>query len=350
MTSRWSLLLKKPHTVYFEPDTGETVGFGHLARSVTIARCIIRMVPGVELIFSGRFNDASERALQRWLPAAGRQAGLTGEPAIQSGPGTVIFVDQRHSAGEVIRRYRRAGRLVVCIEDLGPGRSWANILVDPNLDPRTHHRICRHHGASPDLALLGPDHVLLAPVVRTLRRQVAGSSTSCLRVLLTFGGGDPDGISEKVLSFLLPVAGRYTITLVLGPLVSEKRVVALMKQANDRVRVVREPVSLPELMTANDLAVTVPGITLWELACLGVPSIVTWVRPHQRRMAHVFEKNGWGINAGPLKRLVGRRLVRELKNLSDSATRRQHIRLQARKGVDGLGLDRLIETMFGSTL
>ncbi len=335
--------------VCFDVEVGAAVGYGHLSRSLGLAENILTRFPGCAVWFCGVMDRAAGEMVRKRLPGVCLGADGTIPPGSEPGDCAVTFVDRRYSPVTVVRNHRESGRRVVTVEDLGTGRAEADIVVDPNMSPSVHQRICRLQGGAPARALLGPDYVLLDPRLHEARSSVHAPSGRANRVLLSFGGADPDGVTERVISLLQPVASNISFTVVAGPLVSSARYRSLVRTAG-QMTVLRAPCALWKVMSQHDILVTMPGVTLWEAACLGVPTLVTWTRPHQRRMARTFHSRGWTVNLGQAEKLSSTGLCENLMWFASSPKTRSNQHFSSRRAVDGRGQDRLIEMIFGGTL
>lgn len=120
-------------------------------------------------------------------------------------------------------------------------------------------------------------------------------------VLVTFGGADPQGYSDRVLKFVAENPekyGRYQFTVVLGR--SKNNVADLMTYNQlENVEVLHDVVDMPGVMSRCDIAMTSRGRTGYELAMLGIPTISMAQNSREEKHSFVSNENGFtylGLN------------------------------------------------------
>lgn len=119
------------------------------------------------------------------------------------------------------------------------------------------------------------------------------------RVLICFGGADPQNYTERLLKIAeKPEYSRFQFTVVLGR--AKKNVRALMDY-NSRANftVMYDAPNMAELMSRSDIAVTSRGRTGYELALMGVPTITLAQNAREEKHAFLCRENGFtylGLN------------------------------------------------------
>jgi 2-polyprenyl-3-methyl-5-hydroxy-6-metoxy-1,4-benzoquinol methylase len=272
--------------------------------------------------------------LRRCLDAAGRLAGraafVTGidgdEPLADSlgawprvaagatagGPALVV-ADRRRTSASAYRRLRALGP-VVGIDEGGPARRWMTCLIDT--------LPFGGRGAN----LQGLDLLDLPE-----RRRPAGNGPP-RRVLVSFGGEDPAGLSLPVLRDLVR-GGLFApgqIAVVQGP-----RFEPVDWPAG--ISVLVDPPRLRDLLHEYDLVLTSFGLTCYEALAAGVPVVLVSPTRYHRRLARgqrLPEAGLRRLRTGALRRLLadGSRLQRPVEDV------------QSRRGA-GAGLAETIATL-----
>lgn len=119
------------------------------------------------------------------------------------------------------------------------------------------------------------------------------------RVFISFGGADPQNYTDRMLALITREAYRdMQFTVVLGR--AKSNVDELMKY-NDfpNIEVLYDVRNMPELMSACDVGVTSRGRTGYELATLGIPSMVMAQNAREEKHGFVSDANGFlylGLN------------------------------------------------------
>jgi CMP-N-acetylneuraminic acid synthetase/spore coat polysaccharide biosynthesis predicted glycosyltransferase SpsG len=254
----------------------ERQGLGHVTRTLTLLESFnghytrIFCPPGQELAVTRlkqAFYDVHEVEPDALLPAL-RDFGAN-----------IVIHDQLETDPAVLRAERDAGMKVVVFEDLGPGQEAADLVINA-LYPAEETQPDKNRYFGPAVYCLRDEFR------RTVRRPFRDEVR---RVLVTFGGTDPAGLTFKVLDVLgahreLPltvVAGRGLVRYA----ELEQRVAA-MRSAGRDVELHRDVPLMSDLMAGADVAFTSAGRTLYELAHMGVPAVV--LAQNETEMKHHF--------------------------------------------------------------
>lgn len=163
-------------------------------------------------------------------------------------PDLVVF-DTLDTTEAEVAAVKATGAKVVCLEDLGPGGTIADLCLNELYEPQRNP--FAHDWAGPRWAVLRPEFCGL-PRFRV--REKAS------RILLTFGGHDPAGLTDRIS----PLLHGYHVSTVVGGQV----------------------VSMAELIRAVDLVVCSAGRTVHEAAACGVPVVSIAVNERESRHVH----------------------------------------------------------------
>ncbi|NOT31393.1 MAG: hypothetical protein HOP15_13180, partial [Planctomycetes bacterium] len=162
-----------------------------------------------------------------------------------------------------LRTLARRGVPSYLVENRSAAREWASFVVHPNLCVAADAWE-RVHAAR---VLRGPEWIPLRREVRALRP--APSRT--LDLLVTFGGSDPLGSTERVLA-ALPTGLRVAVSV--GAHMQPRR--GAIERAAEKVgaEVLPTNAALGPWMARARVAITALGTTLYELAYLGTSALV----------------------------------------------------------------------------
>jgi spore coat polysaccharide biosynthesis predicted glycosyltransferase SpsG len=179
----------------------------------------------------------------------------------------IVIHDQLETDPATLRAEREAGMKVVVFEDLGPGQDQADLVINA-LYPAEETQPSKNR-------FFGPSVYCLRDEFRRSARNPFREEVR--RVLVTFGGTDPAGLTFQVLDVLSEHQG-LPLTVVAGRGLTrfdelEQRVAALQRAGRD-VQLHRDVPLMSELMASADVAFTSAGRTLYELAHMGVPAVV----------------------------------------------------------------------------
>ncbi len=282
-------------------DGGGPLGFGHLGRCLAVADAL-----GSDAVFTVAEGEASAFVSAR----GGRVDG-----AAEAG---VVLLDRRPPVEvKEVEAQQARGRRVALLDDLGPARAHADLVIDPptaaSWPPAAGQR------------LSGFEHALIRADILAAR----APRPTGRHVLLGLGGSDPLGLTPALASAL---AG-FELEVALGP--------GYRAALPAHGRVLDSPAEWSSALARADLVVCGFGHSLLEAAALGVPAIAVVFLEEHVPHARAFCAKG---TATPIEMLDGPRgpelaaLVRE--QLDDPEALRAAGR-RAAELVDGRGAERV---------
>lgn len=183
-----------------------------------------------------------------------------------------------------VESVRARAAVVVNFEDLGPGARHADIVINDlytDLCPQENHWYSVQH------SIVGPAFESTHP------RLVVRDSVE--KLLISFGGTDPNNLTVKALSALQQLAFAGEVIVVLGPGYAHPMFELSSFGLNGAVH--RSVQNMALLVREADLAITAAGRTVTELMTMGVPMITLCQNMHELRHTHASSPYGV-INLG----------------------------------------------------
>ncbi len=114
------------------------------------------------------------------------------------------------------------------------------------------------------------------------------------RLLVFFGGSDPDDLTSRALHALsAPEFDHWVLDVVLGPNHPNMAGVTRLAQARPGTVLHRPLPSLAGLMLRADLMLGAGGSTNWERMCLGLPTVVISIAENQMLVNESLFKAGY---------------------------------------------------------
>jgi UDP-2,4-diacetamido-2,4,6-trideoxy-beta-L-altropyranose hydrolase len=242
------------------------------------------------------------------------------------------------------RRVVDAGRPLLWIDDEGHAAPYcADLVLNQNLHARAG--LYRSRSVATRL-LLGPRFALLRREFRQLRSKRT-QTEPVHSVLVTLGGADPGRISLRVLDALAQLdRDDLRVTVVVGPASPDRAAVeAAAARLPLAVEVVGPVGDMAERMNRTDIAVAAAGSTVWELALLGVPSVLLVVAPNQARSAELLVSDGAALCVGLAGSPEAAAIAAALDRLLTDGKLRAELSRRVRRIVDGGGGQRVCEQL-----
>jgi len=118
------------------------------------------------------------------------------------------------------------------------------------------------------------------------------------KILITMGGYDKANITGKILENVnllnLPVG--VSLTVVMGSFSPHIHSIRKQVENTEYDVAIKENVSnMAELISNSDLVISAAGSTIWEICCLGVPSILVIAADNQLQSIQEFNKVGLSL-------------------------------------------------------
>jgi UDP-2,4-diacetamido-2,4,6-trideoxy-beta-L-altropyranose hydrolase len=226
-------------------------------------------------------------------------------------------------------------------------RLWANWVLDPTLTSEQ----CDYQSArkfADTVFLLGPRYALLRPEFSRLQ-----SETECRqlvkKILLTFGGGDDGGVTVFVLEALRPIdPGIERVVLVssANPRTADiKNWIQVNSTIATTLRVDEKEIA--RRMSEADIAITAGGMTTFETAAMGLPTLIVQIADNQRRNAMGWQEKGVAADLGPIDGLDHRKMTRQTADLIGDYGSRQQMSKLGKTLVDCFGARRIARIFLG---
>lgn len=248
-----------------------------------------------------------------------------------TGPGGVLILDGYAFDAGYRQRVKSDGAPIVLFEDLGEDLGDVDLLVNtsPSAQPEMYPRL------SLESLLLGPRYALVKNEMLRYRDVTPDEK----RILITFGGSDPRGWSQRLTPALRACLPGVQLHVVLGNGVANLSEVRAGLQQIPNVIV---DVDLPHLghaISQASLVVSAAGTTLFEIAALGRAMLLVTVAENQTKR----EKQDWfrsvnGMTSKDMDHIVG-----AVTQLWHQPEERKRMGLAAQAIIDGAGASRISE-------
>ena len=190
------------------------------------------------------------------------------------------------------------------------------------------------------LRLAGHKYMVFPPeyaYARDLNRKIADNPD---KVLVTFGGSDPYGITTLALRGLDLIRDRVLdIHVVIGPNYAPEfrnEIREIIHSFSHNITVIESPPSLAESMTWCDLAISASGLTKYELALTGTPAILISIDREHAEINNIFDKAGTSLHLGRYSNLTAEKMKDAVLSVLNSKQQREEI---SYNGLHLMGMD-----------
>lgn len=340
----------------FRIDASPAAGMGHLRRCLTLA--LELRAQGAEVFFACRVESfdlkeillpvASEWEAYDWSLTPDEDA----RKVIQSAGrwhADAVIIDHYRADEDYQKALYESGVKWLQFDGAGRCRFWANwvLNVSPAASER-HYELLKQREET--RLLMGPCYAPLRAEFQKYR-DLPARQGPVRTILLTFGGGDDRGATTFCLEALRGLDGEIERVVLLSSANPNRDDILKWVQGNGtRVRIVSDAENMAYVMASADLAVTAGGMTVFELAALGVPVLMLQIADNQVAVARAWQQCGYGVDLGPLERLDPGELQREIMSLMQDTARRESMSARGKALVDGWGAKRVAQALLSSDI
>jgi spore coat polysaccharide biosynthesis predicted glycosyltransferase SpsG len=320
--------------VWIRTSAGPQMGFGHLKRTMNLARLLNDCTMPLFLI------DPQDR----W---SRQQLADQGMAFIYEPMGSVwkhipdpkaILVDTRNVAGldTLIDEARKRDIPVISIHDLGLSPVYSDISIDGSIFPDF-----TNFPNSNAAFYSGTEYMVLDPIYRLMHQQEKFIDERIHTVFINLGGGNSGRYFEKVLEGLKLWDRNLEIIGAPGYVSWGQESFARKNWGPLEFRWSREPVA-PYCLKA-DLAITAGGLAAYEALCTGTPIVALAYDRYQQTAIRKISQKGACIDLGIGQEFEPSSLPRILSDIDPDREKRREFSTKGRSIVDGRGAERVAQ-------
>jgi len=264
-------------------------------------------------------------------------------------PNAWVVLDGYHFDPTYQRRIKGAGHQLLVIDDMAHlEHYYADIVLNQNLHAEQLNYSCESYTR----LLLGARYVSLRSeflVWRGWQREIPKVGH---KVLIALGGGDPDNQTLKVIRALqeVNVNGLEAVVVVGASNPHFRELESAIRNLQFTIRLIQNVTNMPELMAWADVAVSAGGSTCWEMAFMGLPSVVLILANNQRPIAEQLNQVGAAMNLGWYEDTSSAEIAKALTRLLTAVAARAGMAQRGQQLVDGEGVTRVLMHIKGKTL
>jgi UDP-2,4-diacetamido-2,4,6-trideoxy-beta-L-altropyranose hydrolase len=328
------------------------IGTGHLMRCLALARA--RQELGGEVIFilntealtlEERLQSQSMKVV--YLSVSSGSAEDAKETANLGHQFTAdwVVIDSYDFGGEYQKIIKNEGLRLLTIDDYGHAKHYyADIVLNQNISADEGLYVNRE---SYTQLLLGTKYTLLRREFWQWCGWKREISTVARKVLVTLGGSDPDNVTLKVIQALqlVEVDDLEVVVVVGGTNPHHEQLKSVCLDSKFPIQLKRNVTNMPELMAWADVAIAAGGSTNWELAFMGLPSVIIVTAENQRAIAEKLDVMKLAVNLGWYENILTTDIASVIGELIVSDTTRKEMTKSCQDLVDAEGSQRVLRNM-----
>jgi len=323
----------KPN-LWIRTVAGPSIGFGHLRRSVTLARMLSDVLHPVFICNPLDHWTQDEASRQGWSCAALETVSLWSNRPTPAG----LLIDTREETGlaSLIGEARSRAVPVLSIHDLGLNPLPSDVAFDGSIFPVT-----RDFPRRDTSFYTGTAYLVLDPAFSMLHQQRKRVREKIQSVLVNLGGGESRRYFEKALEGLQAWGHELEVVGCPGFTRWGQEELAGRDWNPISFRWAERSDAVERLLFRADLAITAGGLASFEAMCVGTPLLALSYDGFQHFTISMLAKAGACIDLGEGDLLRPAAIPPILTALDEVPGQRERLSFHGRQIVDGRGAERV---------
>ncbi len=323
--------------VGIKADGNETIGLGHIMRSLTLAKefkknknivfFLSKYTQGIELIEQEGFQtfrvDNEEDIIKE----------------IKQNDIQILIIDTYNIDEEFFYNIKKHLNKICYLDDINKFIYPVDVLINGNITAE-YTTYKRYHES--EIMLLGVKYNLIREEFKNISRRKLEHKVN--KIMITTGGTDPNNLSVKYIRAILSheQLNGLTINVIIGNTFGNKDELKRISQDNSNVILHENPKLMSTIMLDSDIAISAGGSTLYELCACGTPTIAFIMVDNQEFIVKKMDELGYIKSIGWYHKLGKNTLLNELNKLIVDYNLRQEMSHNGQKLVDGNGAKRIV--------
>lgn len=254
------------------------IGLGHISRVMQIADEFF-IKPDIYYDIDQTDPSVFGEIKYNLIPVKGTE-GMVEQ--LKTTPYGVVINDVLNTTKEYMMELRRcaSNAILINFEDEGDGARYADVVINALYEDSNQANV----KVGSKYYILPKQFLIYEPI------EIAETVSN---VIVSFGGADPQGYTERVMEIV--TNSKYShinFYVVLGKAKHNAKVLMRYNE-QPNIMVMHDVDNMPEIMNKCDIAISSRGRTCFELAALGIPTLS--IAQHAREEMHRFicEENGF---------------------------------------------------------
>lgn len=284
--------------VLFRCDGSKEIGLGHVSRCLALAE-ELKSAQGCTVTFAMRRSALGVGMVEKHFPVLMPDEGLFDYESWLSGCisrtlADILVCDVRDGLNlDVVERMKKIYTLlVVDIDDPEDKRIAADLAFYPPVPQIRRMNWDRFEGE----LYSGWEYIILR---KEFRDDYEKPDNKVPVVLVSMGGSDPNNLTTFIIDVLQDLDVPFALKVMIGAgfnnEITEKVKTGFTKHIPE---IIENCSSVARLMSEADLAIASFGVTAYELASMGVPSLFVYLTEDHEASASAFVENGYGESLG----------------------------------------------------
>ena len=161
--------------------------------------------------------------------------------------------------------------------------------------------------------------------------------------MITFGGGDIRNMTPKIMLYIKEYYPNINLNVIIGKSYTNIKEIERVASPNTNLIYFPDATKIKNIMVKSDIAVASGGITLYELARVGLPTIAIILIDNQIEDIEGWSNSGFLFNAGWWdSSIIKENIINHMHRLEECSLREKMGEI-GQGLVDGNGANRIVD-------
>ena len=272
--------------VFILTEGGKNIGFGHVARCSSLYKAFEQFDISPNFLING---DDSVKSI---LPNINVDIINWLDDLSVISKADIVIIDSYLADIDVFNEISNIVPLVAYVDDNNRLNYPKGIVINGTLDASNMDYKKRDNIRY----LLGNDYIPLRKDFWDISKLKINDSIK--NILITMGGNDLRNLTPKILELLNNKFPNVTKKVIIADSFDNVSEIENLKNSNVELIYSPESSEIINAMSSVDLAISASGQTLYELACIGVPTVAIGIIENQKNNILNWKKQGFIEYAG----------------------------------------------------
>lgn len=189
---------------------------------------------------------------------------------------------------------------------------------------------------------LGPNYWILDKNFKTFAKKPSSiKPKKTFSIVISMGGSDPYNLTTSTTESILKIPNLH-LSVIIGSFFSHKNLLKKLIKSNQKISLYESSNQIWKIFSNADLVICNGGNTLFELTCMGVPTMCIPMVKHEIKYAQEFSSKNCISNLNLREKNTSIIRSNVLKLLNNTKLRKTMC-IHSKKTVDGKGLNRVLK-------
>jgi len=254
-----------------------------------------------------------------------------------------VILDGYHFSTDYQKRVKDLGYKLLVIDDYAHlGYYYSDIILNQNYGAEK----LPYSTETYTKLLLGTKYVLLRKEFLTCIHRRREFPEVGKNIVITMGGGDTENNTLTIIEALNRIKQPLHIKIVLGA--NNPHYDSIKNEAGKgthTAEILTSVDNMASIMSWADIVISAGGITVWELAFMGLPSVLCIVAENQERTVKTLAEDGFFLSPVWLRRTSLHEIKEMIEKLILDKNLRKILSEKALMLVDGKGAERVFNAL-----